>query len=154
MPFSRRSWAGWSLAFGGSLFLLILATLPAVVDEPVRAFVMWVFSGLCHQIPERSPEVGGVVLAVCHRCYGIYAALPAAALLFLAVRRWDDRISRAARWIIPLAVAVPGVDWLGDVLGFWSNTPASRLATGAVFGLAGGYFLARALTDVFAPRKT
>ncbi len=141
------------LALGASVLLLLLATLPPFVGDEARAFVMWVFAGLCHQLPDRSPHVDGVALAVCHRCYGIYWGLPLAALAFLALQRWDARISRAARFLVPAAVAVPGADWLADVLGLWTNTPASRFVTGGVFGLVAGYFLARAFVELFVPRE-
>ena len=141
------------LAFGGSLLLVVLATLPPFLDPGVRLFLVRAFSGVCHQIADRSPHLLGVPLAVCHRCYGIYWGLPLAALAFLALSRWDGRISRAARWLVPASLVPPGADWLGDVLGLWTNTPLSRFLTGAVFGLVAGYFLARALSELFVERR-
>lgn len=145
---------GWMLAFGGSGVLLVLATMPAFVGTELRTILMLVFSAACHQIAERSPHLGGVQLAVCHRCYGIYLALPLAALAFLVLRRWDVQINRLAPVLICTALLVPGVDWLGDVFGVWQNTAMSRLLTGAVFGMVAGYFLSRALTGLFGSPKT
>lgn len=147
-----RAWVGWSLAFGLTLLVLVLVMLPPFLGEGPRYLLMRFFSALCHQIPERSPHLHGVSLAVCHRCLGIYGGLPLAALAFLAVARWDDRISRAARFLIPASLIPPGADWLGGALGLWTNTPATRVLTGAVFGLVAGYFLTRALVELFAPR--
>lgn len=149
----RRWWAGWGVAFGATAVLVVLATLPPFLPPDVRVLFMRLFSGLCHQIPERSPHLDGIALAVCHRCYGIYWGLPLAALAFLGLRRWDGRISRAGRFLIPASLVPPGADWLGDVLGLWVNTPLSRVVTGGVFGLVAGYFLARALVELFLKEK-
>lgn len=147
-----RFWRGWGLALAGSGLLVLLATLPPFVGEGARAALMQAFSAACHQMPERSPHLHGVVLAVCHRCYGIYWGLPLAALLFLWLRRWDRRLGPAAPWLVPLSLVPPGLDWLGDVVGLWVNTPWSRLLTGGVFGLVAGYYLARALVELFTKR--
>lgn len=147
----RRPPHGWILALGGTSILLVLATLPVFVGADLRSMLMVAFSGVCHQIAERSPHFGGVQLAVCHRCYGIYLALPIAALIFPVLRRLDPEINKVAPILLCTAVAVPGADWLADVLGFWSNTPGSRLLTGAFFGMIAGYFLSRALTELFRP---
>jgi len=152
---SNKGMVGWSLAFVGSTILLVLATMPALVGEGFRTLLMLAFSGACHQIAERSPHLAGVQLAVCHRCYGIYLALPLASVAFLYLRRWDARLNRLAPVLICVALMVPGVDWLGDVFGLWQNTAPSRLLTGAFFGLVAGYFLSRALTSLFAmPEKS
>ena len=56
--------------------------------------------------------------------------------------------------IILLAAALPaGVDWIGDVMGWWTNTPASRMATGGIFGIIAGYFLAKAVGDILRERR-
>ncbi len=140
---------GWWIAFGTTMTLVALATLPPFVGPHERSLLFLAFSGACHQIPERSPHFLGVALAVCHRCYGAYLALPLAALVFRFAGRWDGRVNRRAPILLTLAVAAPGVDWLGDVIHIWSNTPLSRMLTGAVFGLTAGYFLSRALVQAF-----
>lgn len=145
----RTSSIGWWIAFGATIVLVILATLPPFVGPKARSILLLAFSGACHQIAERSPHLIGVSLAVCHRCYGLYLALPVAALIFRWAGAWDARLNRLAPILLTLAVVVPGVDWLGDVLGVWTNTPVSRMLTGAVFGLTAGYFLSRALASAF-----
>ncbi len=54
-----------------------------------------------------------------------------------------------SRNIIPLALVPTSLDWLLGVLGVWPNTPLSRLATGGLLGLVAGYYLARAMGQVF-----
>lgn len=142
-------YAGRALGVAIGSVLLILAGLPPFVGEEVRQALMLVFSSLCHQIPERSPHVDGIQLAVCHRCFGIYFALAVGAAAYGFLQRWDDPINRHARLFVLGAVLIPGVDWLGDVVGLWINTAVSRAATGAVFGLVLGYFLSRAFDYLF-----
>lgn len=144
----RAFWFAWGAALVTGSVLFIAVLLPPYVGETARHVVMAVFSSVCHQIPARSPHIDGVQLAACHRCLGIYGALAAAPLAFLVFRGWDEKINDAARWFILAAIAIPGIDWLGDLLGFWTNTVGSRIATGAAFGLTAGYFLCRALVQL------
>lgn len=147
-----RFWWGWALALGLSALVVLLASLPPFVGPKLRLALMQGFSTVCHQIPERSPTVGGVALAVCHRCYGIYWGLPLAVLGFLALARWETPLGRHAPKILALSLVPASLDWGLGVLGLWHNTPLSRVFTGVLFGLVAGYYLARALTQVFTPR--
>ena len=104
---------------------------------------MKAFSSVCHQLADRSYHIDGTQVAVCHRCLGAYVGLLIGVLLFLLWGSWPTRLR-------PLTVlmvgALPGVvDWSGDVLGWWVNTPLSRVATGAFFGLLAGTILASAV---------
>lgn len=145
----RMKHPGWVVAALVATVPVVVATLPPVVAEEVRGVLMLVFSSVCHQISSRSPHVDGVQLAVCHRCYGIYASLAVAAVVYPWLRRWEVPLHRHARIVVPAAVAVPGIDWLGDVAAIWSNTATSRMLTGAVFGLAAGFYFARAVAGLF-----
>lgn len=144
---------GWLLAVGVGFVLVGLASLPPFVGAEAREMLMAAFAPVCHQMPARSPHWHGVALAVCHRCYGIYWGLPLAALGFLALRRWDHVLGRRAGLVLLLALVPMGIDWGGDVAGLWTNTPVTRLLTGGVFGLAAGYYLARALVDLMVQRQ-
>lgn len=152
----RRYWMAWLAGTGVTLILLALALLPPFVDEELRYLVMQAFAPLCHQMPERSPHLYGVVLAVCDRCLGVYVGLPAAGLLFLAVsflaeERLDGLIYRYAGPVLALALIPMGLDWLGPVVGWWPNTPWTRLATGLLFGLPAGYLFVRGVVRGLAP---
>jgi len=148
-----HDWTGSGAALFLGCGLLLAVVSPPFVGEHARQFIMAVFSTVCHQLPDRSPAIDGVQLAVCHRCLGVYAAIAAAPFAFLLLRRWDAFIQRNARWFILAGVVIPGIDWLGGVVGMWTNTAASRVATGAAFGLTAGYFLCRALTELFRGRS-
>lgn len=138
---------GWWVAFVATTLLVVLAMLPPFLPVGERGFLYLLFSGLCHQIAERSPHLMDIPLAVCHRCFGAYVALPLAAIAFPLVRRWDAHLNRRAAVLLTLSIIVPGVDWLGGMMDLWTNTPLSRLLTGGIFGLVAGYFLTRALSE-------
>lgn len=101
---------------------------------------MGAFSAVCHQLPARSPHLDGVQLAVCHRCLGIYLGLPLAALIYLAFRQ-APAFEERRPLLLGLSAMPMVLDWGGEVLGLFRNTPGSRLATGLVFGLVAGAFL-------------
>lgn len=141
-PLLRRP--AWWLALAATLGVVGLAAAPPWLGAGARALVMTAFAPLCHQLPARSFAVDGVPLAVCHRCLGIYLALPLAVLAFAAVHRWGAWLGRHAGPVLVASLVPLAVDWGADALGWWANTPPSRLATGSVFGFAAGLFLARA----------
>ena len=139
---------GWSVAFALTLLLGLTVSLTPFYSDVIRGGVMQAFSFVCHQLPSRSPHVGGVQLAVCHRCMGIYWALPAAALVF-GLSRGLRFVTRYRTMTIVVLAGIPaGIDWMGDILGFWVNTPSSRWVTGAIFGLVAGYLLTEGISDI------
>lgn len=147
--------SGWTLAAGGTLALLALAASPPLLGGDVGAALHHAFSAVCHQIPGRSPHLGGGPIALCHRCIGILGGL--ALGLLLAPLAGSGRLAAVAcaaqaRWL--LAAAVPaGLDWAVGVAGLWTNTPASRFATGAAFGAMAGLILAANLLTSRRPPR-
>ena len=144
--------AGWWLAVSVAAGVVGLAALPATVGFEGGALVRAAFAPFCHQMPARSPHVHGVPLALCHRCFGIVGGLAAGVGLGPLV----PGLLRRLAGVHPLAVlsvaAVPtGMDWLLGVAGVWANTGASRLATGALFGLAAGLVLAGSVLALSSP---
>ena len=109
---------------------------------------MHAFAPFCHQIPERSPHLQGIALAVCHRCYGIYGGLLVGVVLFGVLRSGRRAVDRHLRYLIGLSLIPLSLDWSADAVGLWVNTPASRLLTGGVFGVVAGALLARALMRI------
>lgn len=154
---SRTTWLWWGGIVAGLGLVLGMAWLPPVVSPEARAILMKAFAPLCHQMPSRSPHVGGVALAVCDRCMGIYGGLLLGTGLAAGVRllaTWmvparvsDGTLSRTARTVLLGALVPIGVDWLGPILSAWTplagwgNTPFSRMLTGALLGVAGGALL-------------
>ncbi len=147
-----RFWWGWSLALVVTGLLVVLVTLPPFVGASTRSLIMTGFSSVCHQLPDRSPHIDGVALAVCHRCYGIYWGLFLAVIAFLVMHRWDAWLYRRAPMVLVMSLVPAGIDWLGDIFGVWANTPHSRLFTGMVFGIVAGYYVARGVVEIFIGR--
>lgn len=143
---SPRFFRNGILLSSGLGLLVTLVILPPFVSEPVREAIMHAFAPVCHQLADRSPHLEGTQLAVCHRCFGAYVGLFIGSVTYLFVRKWPARI----RPLLALcAAALPGIaDWGGDVLGLWVNSPISRVATGAWFGVLAGLLLASAVLDV------
>lgn len=147
VPAPTRPWAFAAAALVGLAGVVSAAPLLGGVGEGVR----FAFSHVCHQIPERSLWVGGGPVALCHRCFGVLGGLVvavAAGPLMPGLRR--TRNVRAGRWLT-LALVPGAIDWLLGAMGVWANTPASRLATGALFGAVAGLVLAESLLAPRAP---
>ncbi|MBT8400672.1 MAG: DUF2085 domain-containing protein [Rhodothermia bacterium] len=148
---SYRQIAWLSLTALTVVGLVVVAFLPPFVSPETGKLIMSGFRKVCHQLPSRSFQIGETQVALCHRCVGIYAAIPLAILLFGVLRRWEGFIGRHPVWTIGASLMPMGIDWGADVVGIWSNTPTSRLVTGTVFGVVAGYFLARAVVNAAKP---
>lgn len=144
---------GWVVSMLIGLGLVTLVSIPPFVGSGTRMFLMELFSSVCHQLPNRSPHIDGISLAVCDRCYGTYIGFPAAALLFGAVRGAWPFTSKTAPLFLGIALLPAFFDWSGGILGFWTNTPFSRMITGLLMGTAAGYFLTAAIVDAFGQRE-
>ncbi len=107
---------------------------------------MMSFSKICHQIPERTPHIDGISLAVCHRCYGIYLGLPLAAIGFLFLRSLPGA-SRSLQIGLFASLALLALDWGAPLLNLWHNTVVSRMLTGLLFGLIAGFYLVRVIDE-------
>ncbi len=140
----RRAWA---IVLAAAAAVLLLASLPPFVGAEARSVLMTAFSGVCHQLPDRSFHIHGIALAACHRCYGIYAAMPLAVLAAPALRRCFSLPVAMRRFVLLASLLPPGIDWLAGALDLWHSAPLTRFLTGAVFGLAAGCFLTIALAE-------
>lgn len=105
------------------------------------------FGAVCHQMPERSFELRDFPLAVCARCFGLYAGFAAGALLYPAARRLSDPPPHR-RWLL-LALVPTALDFGLDFGGWWSNTHASRAWTGALLGAVSAFYVVPGLLDLF-----
>jgi len=147
---ARAAWVALSVILWG---IVVLIVLPPYVGVTGREILMSSFRPLCHQLPGRSPFVDGVQLAVCHRCLGIYVGLAASATILGGLIAFSKPIERYASILLPASLVPLTVEWLGDVIGLWTNTPVSRFVTGGIFGAVGGVFLARVLVEAVRQRK-
>lgn len=137
--------AMWSYAVVACALLLLLAVLPPFVGPGFRHALMRGFDLTCHQIPERSFQIGGIPIALCQRCTGVVVGLVVGSLAVAALRDSDRPFIRNARLFLVLSLLPMIIDWSLDAFGIWANVPFSRVATGLVFGCVAGYTFARAL---------
>jgi uncharacterized membrane protein len=121
----------------GGLFLWIAA----IVAAPYLRSRGWgqagwlyaCFAPLCHQIPDRSFFLWGFPLAVCARCFGIYAGF-AAGLMVYPFRRGFDA-ARLPRLRMFLLVSFPiALDTGGNFLRLWETGHLLRFLTGFLWG--------------------
>ncbi|MDC3982814.1 DUF2085 domain-containing protein [Polyangium jinanense] len=97
------------------------------------------FAAMCHQIPERTLVLAGVVMPLCSRCAGIFAGAAAGALV-----AWPHLRPRAWRfWILGMSLCML-VDVVAQGAGLYPVWHPSRLATGFAFG----YAIAAACVDM------
>lgn len=114
------------VAVGGGLFE---QQLPSQFQWQHKAFAM-----LCHQLPERSYWINGQPMAVCSRCFGIYAGF---ALSWFLLPLWsvgDVGAKLPIKKIVLATVLINFFDIIGNALGFWGNTLVSRLILGWLVG--------------------
>jgi uncharacterized membrane protein len=151
-PLSPTFFRNGTLLSTGLLSLVVLALLPPFVSSGAADILMAAFAPVCHQLPDRSLHIDDTALAVCHRCFGAYVGLFAGSLVYLfskgSLLSQGGILSTARPILLLWAAAIPGViDWVGDIVGFWTNSPVSRMSTGAWFGVLAGVLLASAILD-------
>jgi len=105
------------------------------------------FSYICHQISERSLHLDGHPMAVCSRCFGVYAGLLAGFLGYPVFRRIEDTDPLPRRWLF-LSLVPIGIDWSLNVFGIWENTHFTRLVTGAILGFACAVYIVPAIVEI------
>ncbi len=110
---------------------------PSDIAEWYTSWQRSVFASVCHQQPGRSLWLNGAPLAVCERCFGIYAGL------FLGVT--VAFIHHPSLTFLKPAAMVAGiilaVDGFASMVGIWDGMPSIRVGTGLLLGLIGGFLL-------------
>ncbi len=147
LPKTRRTRRVWVVGIVVSAGVLALIHLPPFLEAPAREIVFALFGPVCHQIPARSPSIDGVSFAVCHRCYGIYWGVLGAFLAFFVLYRATPTLRKHPLLFLIAALTPLGIDWGLNFLGWWHNTPPSRMLTGGMFGVALGFLLAKGILE-------
>ena len=147
----RRGWCAWALVAAAALLLLaavVGAPLLAARTGGAASFVLYhSLAAVGHQRPERSLCLAGHPLAVCARCFGVYAGFAAAALAYPLLRPILRTYAPARVWL--LAAALPtSVDFLLGYTGLWANTHLSRALTGAWLGAWAVFFVMPGFVDL------
>jgi len=106
---------------------------------------------VCHQMPERTLQIGGRLLCVCARDTGIYLGL-LFGLFLIPMRRRDA--SGPPNLYITLAMILPMIaDGTTQAVGLRNSTNQLRLITGLLFGTATSPFLIYLLPTLPLSRK-
>lgn len=142
-------WAWFSILAAVWAFMIALAPAAAAheffsLSNPLYNF----FGFLCHQNPARSIDLVGHPLAVCARCFGVYAGLLLGFVAYPLVRSIEEVEPLPRVWLF-LAIIPVAIDWLLGVFDIWANTPVSRFLTGAILGAACAVYIVPALVEIF-----
>jgi uncharacterized membrane protein len=97
------------------------------------------YGRVCHQMPERSIHIWGAPMAVCARCFGVYAGFIAGLIAYPFARSLDRTDGPPRMWLF-IALAPVTIDFLGGYAGLFENTLASRAVTGFIAGAAGAFY--------------
>jgi uncharacterized membrane protein len=145
-----RAVCAWLSACAGALAYLALIFAAPLVEAAGHHALGWAlyrgFAPLCHQIAERSFYVAGHPLAVCARCFGVYAGFATCLFLYPLVRSLRRTDAPGRGWLICIALPCV-VDFLINFTGLWQNTHASRALTGAWLGAGAVFFVVPGLVD-------
>ena len=144
LPPAPASFLSWGVCAAGALAwlgLIVSAPLLRASGHEAAAFVVYrVFAPLCHQLPERSYYLDGQPLAVCARCFGIYAGFALGVLCYPLVRSLRRTDTPARRWLLLAALPI-GIDFALGFTGLWANTHTSRALTGALLGAVAALYV-------------
>lgn len=119
--------------------LFVISLGGGLLNQPGLWFEHWqhkAFKGLCHQDPQRSFWINGTPMAVCTRCFGIYAGFFASWILFPMACAGLQHINGYKRWLLAGIVLLNIFDIVGNFLGMWQNTLLSRWMMGALLGFS------------------
>ena len=105
------------------------------------------YGRVCHQMAERSIQVWGAPMAVCARCFGVYAGFLAGLIAYPFARSLDRTSAPPRIWIF-IALAPVTIDFLGGYAGLFENTLASRFVTGLIAGAAGAFYTVPGLVSM------
>jgi len=142
--------------FSGLCAAIIGAPLLAASSYSGSASLFYLaFAAVCHQDAERSFQLLGTPWAVCQRCSGIYFGLFLALLLSAKFyRRLHASLSVRRCWVLFASTPIV-VDGTASLLRIWDGLPATRFATGLLFGAMLATLLVPGITELIEnqPRR-
>jgi uncharacterized membrane protein len=147
----KRTLVSWLVSVVVVLLVFSLIVVAPVAaagghDELARG-IYGAFAVFCHQRPERSYFIDGHQLAVCSRCTGIYGGFVLTLLLYPLIRSLKNPVTPPPSWLLLAALPV-AIDFGVNFFGFWQNTHASRLLTGALLGGAVVFYVMPGIIDL------
>ncbi len=160
------------LSYGALIWVAAIIAAPLLVTSGSAAAVLGgvlvyrAASVVCHQIPQRSFCVSAWPLAVCARCFGLYAGAAIASLAMTSTSprrspstppansRWtktgsSNRIASGPQsgiWMVLAVAAVPtGATWLLERTGMWAGSNVARFAAAIPLGLTAAWIVLAAI---------
>lgn len=127
-----------------SIFLIVFASGGGLFHTTGHWLSDWQhksFQMLCHQDPSRSFWINGKPMAVCSRCYGIYAGLAGSWLMFPFLKDFYTVNRSFSKPLLPVVVVLNIVDVVGNLIGLWENTLLTRFSMGLLVGMGITFFL-------------
>lgn len=106
------------------------------------------FSGVCHQIPDRTYHINGQPMAVNSRCFGVFLGMFISWSLIPVYKNLNIKRSAAVA-ILLFAAGLQIIDYIGNLMQLWENTNHSRAALGGLLGLVSFSVIA----DLFSTKK-
>ena len=119
-------------------WVLFLFLAPAVVF-PVGHFI-------CHQKPDRSFFLGGLQMAVCARCTGLYVG--AALAMPLALGFAAPLTTTRARWIAVLAALPTAITWSLEFAGLADFSNVAMFIAALPLGAAAAWLIIAVLGEL------
>ncbi len=145
------------LAFAALALVFTALLVAAPVLQQEGSFLGWVVraggSIICHQDGGRSFSIGGVPLAVCSRCIGLYAG-GVIGLLGGGLRRaWLRPAPKALFFVLIAPTLVDAVLPMTGLFGYTGVGNLNRMLISLPAGGVCGWFLAVAIGDMMTGRS-
>ena len=146
----KLDWTTWSATALFVAFwvgLILAAPILKANGFAAAGYIYTPFSYLCHQLSDRSMHLAGEQLAVCARCFGVYAGLGIGILAYPFFRSVHsaDAPSRVVLFLAPIPTAI---DFALGYLGILENTYFSRFTTGAILGAVCAFFVVPGIVEI------
>lgn len=114
--------------------LILIAPLLAEFEHRFSSYLIYfLFSKICHQIPERSFFIFGKQLAVCSRCTGLYFGFLLGAILYPFIFKINRLRTPSPKYLFIACVPI-GIDIFIRFFHIAENTFVSRSITGLILG--------------------
>jgi uncharacterized membrane protein len=151
-----------------AIFILPIVGYPVMMAtgnptlQSIAGIILTAYHATCHQLPERSLFMEGYEMAVCSRCFAIYAAFLMGCVAFAFIRTKLKIWSLV--WFVVLCVPM-AIDGFAQLFGvalpraigpgwqiIWmvESTNELRVITGAIFGLASALYVLPYLQEIFS----
>lgn len=147
----KLDWKAWcATALFVALWLAFIVGAPILKANGLASAAHYIyapFSYLCHQFSDRSFHLAGEQLAVCARCFGVYAGLGIGVLAYPFLRsvHSNEAPPRVVLFLAPIPTAV---DFALGFFGIWENTHFSRFMTGAILGVVCAFFVVPGIVEI------